>query len=281
MVKKINIALLCVFVLLFGLKALRNFSADMSKPPALELEAVVETPGSDLEFQFYCEHEPPFVSVDVISRHNGLFLDQIRAIFPKVRFVFCEDTNRVGWCAKSLRLDPRAVTFATLEDPRYSDFSKTESSIGWVEYRFITYRTDPWRFSGPESLKGRKFMMDVSCCWNEDIRKLNEEGILETFDLYDPAYDYECYMNEGRYEGVLGPYARMGNFCMEDSGAVDSENFRTSSEFTACDIRLAVSSLDPEFSKRFLDEFEAGFKRISESGERRRIFEYYGAGMER
>lgn len=280
MVKKINIALLCVFAALFALKALRSISSGAAKPPAPEPEVTVETPGSDLEFRLYCEHVPPFVSVDVISRHDGLFLDQIRAIFPKVELVFFEGTNRMDWCVNALRSDPRAVTFATREDPQYADFGKTESELGWVEYRFITYRTNPWRFSGPESLKGRKFILDAACCWNEDILRLSEEGIVEPFDLYDQAHDYETLMSGGRYEGLLCLYARMGNFRMDDSGTVDSENFRVSPRFTFCKIRLAVSSLDPEFASRFLDEFETGMKRISESGERRRIFEYYGARMD-
>ena len=280
MVKKINIALLCVFAILFALKTLRDLSSGKGRTAGPDPEPRAETPGSDLEVQFYCEHEPPFVSVDVITRRDGLFLDQIRAIFPKVRLVFCDETNRVDWSIRALRSNPHAIAFATREDPRFADFGKTESALGWVEYRFITYRTNPWRYTGPESLAGKKFLLDVATCKNGDILRLDKEGVVETLDLIGPTCDYERLLGEDRYEGILCPYARMEHFRMEESGTVDSENFRCSPRFTACEIRLAVSSLDPEFAKRFLAEFESGFKRISESGERRRIFEYYGARME-
>ena len=280
MVKKINIALLCVFAILFALKTFRDLSSGKGKTADPDLEARVETKDDDLEVQFYCEHEPPFVSVDVITRRDGLFLDQVRAIFPKVKLVFCDETNRVDWSVRALRSNPHAIAFATREDPRFADFRKTESALGCVKYRFITYRTNPWRYTGPDSLAGQKFLLDVAICKNGDILRLAKEGVVETLDLVAPSCDYERLLGEGRYEGILCPYARMGNFRMEDSGSVNSEFFRCSPRFTACEIRLAVSSLDPEFAKRFLSEFESGFKRISESGERRRIFEYYGAGME-
>ena len=39
---------------------------------------------------------------------------------------------------------------------------------------------------------------------------------------------------------------------------------------------LYVSGKEPEFEKRVINAYEVGIRRIEKSGERRRIFEYYG-----
>ena len=41
-----------------------------------------------------------------------------------------------------------------------------------------------------------------------------------------------------------------------------------------------VSGKDPDFAKRLVGEFEAGFRRIKENGQLRRIREYYGVSAD-
>ena len=56
--------------------------------------------------------------------------------------------------------------------------------------------------------------------------------------------------------------------------------FRKSEPIASEGTRFIVSKKDPELAKRIVDEFEKGIRRIEKSGERRRIFEYYGAVYE-
>jgi hypothetical protein len=56
--------------------------------------------------------------------------------------------------------------------------------------------------------------------------------------------------------------------------------FRKSEPIASEGTRFIVSKKDPELAKRIVDEFEKGIRRIDRSGERRRIFEYYGAAYD-
>jgi len=53
-------------------------------------------------------------------------------------------------------------------------------------------------------------------------------------------------------------------------------NFRASAPVDEGDVLLHVSKLDPEFAAAVIADYEAGMLRIEASGERRRIFAYYG-----
>jgi hypothetical protein len=54
------------------------------------------------------------------------------------------------------------------------------------------------------------------------------------------------------------------------------QRFRKSKVIANDGTMLYVSGKDADFAKRVIDAFEAGIRRIEKSGERRRIFEYYG-----
>ena len=54
------------------------------------------------------------------------------------------------------------------------------------------------------------------------------------------------------------------------------QRFRKSPEIARGDIMLYVSSLDKDYADRVIEAYEAGIRRIDASGERRRIFDYYG-----
>ena len=54
------------------------------------------------------------------------------------------------------------------------------------------------------------------------------------------------------------------------------QRFRKSAVVGKGDTLLYVTSADKDYAKRVLDAFEAGIRRIDASGERRRIFDYYG-----
>ena len=54
------------------------------------------------------------------------------------------------------------------------------------------------------------------------------------------------------------------------------QHFRKSQEIGRDSVLLYVSSADKDYSKRIIDAYEAGICRIEASGERRRIYDYYG-----
>ena len=58
------------------------------------------------------------------------------------------------------------------------------------------------------------------------------------------------------------------------------QNFRKSKMISSDGTVFYVSGKDPEFAKRLVEEFEAGFRRIKENGQLRRIREYYGIPSE-
>ena len=52
--------------------------------------------------------------------------------------------------------------------------------------------------------------------------------------------------------------------------------FRKSKNIAYSDYLFFVSSKNPEFARRLIDDYEAGMRRIEASGQLRRIREYYG-----
>lgn len=58
------------------------------------------------------------------------------------------------------------------------------------------------------------------------------------------------------------------------------QNFRKSKMISSDGTVFYVSGKDPDFAKRLVGEFEAGFRRIKENGQLRRIREYYGIPSE-
>ena len=66
------------------------------------------------------------------------------------------------------------------------------------------------------------------------------------------------------------------DFLPEQMSTTIVQRFRMSAEIDRGNALLHVSKADPDFAAALIDEYEKGMRRIEASGERSRIFGYYG-----
>lgn len=280
MIKKINIALAVCFVAMFAMKGLKQLkqSPDRRKAPAVtEEKAVSDLPAPCVYYIYWSQYSVE----DPISNRNGVFLDTIRAIFPKAEFRRLRAD--VSEFVQKLRDDPRAVVVGFGDHPAFKGCLAAPTPLAYTGYVVITSRNNPWRYSGPDSLKELRILARESLLDYDGIRALldlvDSKGrkVLRTVPAETPAAAFVDMLGKGEADAFLAT-------CSKDKGGVATgripehllHTFRMSDEIGHDPSLLYVSSLDAAYAKRVVEEYEKGLVRITESGERRRIFDYYG-----
>ena len=281
MIKKLNIVLAVVFVLLCGLKGLKEIKVARERDAAEAPAPVrVEQPGAAFAPNVYYEHWSYFAAEDPISNRNGILLDTIRALFPKARFKMlpggAEDF------ARKLREEPNAIVVGFGDHPAFAGCRAAATPMAWGKIILMTLRSNPWRYEGEESLDRVRIVTDPVyldyAVLRERHKKLGDDSpLLRVAPPGTTQMEMAAMVEAGEADAFVA-----GGDSGNKGVAVDTmsmrllQRFRKSDEIGRGDALLYVSALDPEFEKGVLDAYEKGMRRIEASGERRRIFEYYG-----
>lgn len=279
MIKKINIALAICFVALFAMKGLKQMKKEKASRP--KEVAVVQTQSANLPApDVYYIYWSSYSVVDPISNRNGVLLDIIRAIFPEAKFHRLRAD--VPDIVKVLKENPRAVVVGLGAHPDLALCRSAPTPLVHTGYVLMTLRSNPWRYTGPDSLKNLKIAARKSLLECAGLRKLhaqnNKEGksLLRVVPTEASTADLAAMVEKGEVDAFAATGAKdMGG---ASAGRVPehlTHKFRVSEEIGSEPSLLYVSSLDEEFSKRVVEEYEKGLIRIQKSGERRRILEFY------
>ena len=285
MIKKFNVALAVAFAVLILFKVVKTLMPERGGNAAVA--AKVETAKEDetQAINVYYDNWSYYAQEDRISNRNGICLDTLRAIFPKAKFcrVNCEDVSSFG---AKLREDPSGVLCTFGNHPDLKDFPAAPTPIGQSKIVLYTLRSNPWRYTGPESLEKVKIAAARDFLDFKALRDLYERfgedsARLKVLPVSASAADFEKVVESGAADAFVATGVKLNNALSADAAQQRSstsrlKRFRFSGEIASDDILLRVSSTDPDLSKKIIDAYEAGMKRISASGERRRIFEYYG-----
>lgn len=275
MIKRINVVLVVVFLAMFGLKALvelRNGAPAAARPAnaaAPDVSALTPT--------VYFYKWNPYLWVDPISRHRGFLLDQVTAIFPRARLVCIDGGQENASPLERLAKDPSGILVGYAAGINTNGYPMAETPLGWYRVCVFTRRDNPWRYEGKDSLGRISVIGDNEYLDCDEIRDLcRRDGGKGCVHLVDSSrVDVWQAVADGKYDACIGTYAN--NYLMQANTSNETlQNFRRSDPVGKAHLRLIVSNLDTNFAARVIREYEAGMKRITDTGIRRRICEYYG-----
>ena len=273
MIKKINIALVTVFALMFGLKTVIDFAKERRNTVAPAKPIEVE--GSQIPINVYYDDWAPFTCRDYLSGHLGCILDEIRVIFPKANFIEMDEEGESDpWTIKKLETDPLAVMVTSGDvDADFAAFPMAKTPTAYYEIRLLTLRSNPWRYTGPESLEKLRIATESSYLDNSLMLDLEKRGIVK-------VYPSERLLNlqivkDGEADAVAQGFSTDRNALGEETMLYFDEECRVSDPIGKVELHLRTSKLSTEASNAIIHDYEEGMKRIEASGARRRAFEYY------
>ena len=282
MIKKFNIFLVVVFVLLLGLKGLNEIRAARERDVASP-----DTPSDTSQEpslpppNVYYLHWSYFANEDPISNRNGILLDVVRAIFPGAKFKLLRGSPETF--VEKLRTDSRAIVLGYGHHPAFKGCLAAPTPLGYGKFILMTLRSNPWRYTGPESLDKVRILMSIDYLDYSILRERHEKlgpdsPLLRVLPQSTTPMELAVMVEEGMADAFVtgGDQGDTGGIALEAMSVKVLQHFRKSPEVGRDDILLYVSSLDKDYSKHLVDAYEAGIRRIDESGERRRIFAYYG-----
>lgn len=284
MIRKVNILLAVAFVAMLCAKGLKDLSASRAATKA-ETSAPAAAKGvSALVPHVYYANWPRFCVENSIANRNGVLLDTMRAIFPEAEFRHLRGS--VTEFAKALREDPFAVVVGF---GRHRDLEGagvvSDIPIAYSKLTVMTLRKNPWRYKGHESLAGLRIVTNgnfLDFPLVRSIIKAQQDGAgdgLPTVTVVQPELgsreELARLVESGEADAFFETFVRNG-FLPELMSTTIVQRFRMAGEIDRGDVLLHVSNLDPAFCAAVMEEYAKGMRRIEASGERRRIFDYYG-----
>jgi hypothetical protein len=286
MIKKFNVILVFVIVALFAVKGLNALKDAKSKKTARgRQDAVVKQEVSHLAPTVYYSYWAGYTLENPISNRNGVLLDIVRAIFPQSEFRHLH--GEVDAFVKALREDPKAVVVGFGEHPALKEFTAAPTPLMTCPLVVMTLRTNPWRFKDFSSLTNLRIVADEAFLDFKAVRDLRERLGKDSPNLrLLPSSTSKVEMGAMVEKGEADAFV-MADLKNAQGAAIDGltstrflQNFRKSKMISSDGTVFYVSGKDPDFAKRLVGEFEAGFRRIKENGQLRRIREYYGIPSE-
>lgn len=283
MIKKINVALAIAFAVLIAVKVVKSLMPERGASAASETVSVRadDTPAVNV----YYANWTYFAQEDRISNRNGVCLDTIRAIFPKARFNHLHPGELRDFVA-IVQKDPSAVICTFGEHPDLKGMPAAPTPLAYSSIVLYTLRSNPWSYTGPESLEKIRIATSREYLDFGVLRDLSDgsggdSSRLKVYPASTTEAELEKVVESGEADAFVATGINLHNALSADAAQQRSstsrlKRFRFSSVIGRSDILLHTSPLDPELSKRIIDTYEAGIRRIDASGERRRIFEYYG-----
>lgn len=282
MIKKINVALAIAFAVLLAVKGLKQLKTAATTSSATRQNAVArQSEVSSLAPRVYYGYWSGYTLENPISNRNGILLDIVRAVFPKATFRHVHDN--VEAFAKIMQEDPTAVVVGFGSHPALKDFPVAPTPLMHCPLVLMTLRTNPWHYKSPASLDGLRIVADEAFLDYKVIRDLyarvgRDSGRLRLLPSTVTKVELAEIVEKGDADAFV-----MADLTNVEGAAMDGlmsvrflQRFRKSRAIANDGTMLYVSGKDADFAKRVIEAFEAGIRRIEKSGERRRIFEYYG-----
>ena len=281
MIKKVNIALVVVFAAMFVVKGLKTKSSPKSAAPEPSPAAEAAEGASSLAPNAYYSYWAGYTLENPISNRNGILLDIVRAVFPKVSFEWVRDD--VSEIAEKLRTDERAVAVGFGVHEALAGFPSAPTPLMRCPLVLMTLRTNPWCYTDFSSLTNLRIVASDALLDYTVLKELNEltaRGGARLHVLSNGVTKVD--MGEMVLRGEADAMAvadLQGEEGVPKDGLASTEfiqNFRRSPEIACEGTLLYTSGLNAEFSRKVVEDFEKGLRRIAASGELRRICEYYG-----
>ena len=282
MIKKFNIALVVAFAAMLAMKGLKEVKKARERRAQGEPAPVAEEQkASELAPNVYYSYWAGYTMQNPISNRNGVLLDIIRAIFPKC--TFHRLIGNVEDFAKKLREDPHAVLVGFGTHPALDEFKVAPTPLMTCPLVMMTLRTNPWRYKDFSSLTNLRIVADEAYLDYKVIRDLRDRtetgsAALRLLPSSVSKMDLADIVERDEADGfVMADMRNVEGVTLD--GLMSSHllhGFRKSAVIGNDGTMFFASKLDPEFCERVVKEYEDGMRRLSESGRRRRIFEYYG-----
>ena len=283
MIKKINVALAIAFAVLLTVKGLKQLkdAATAQSTARQNVAAAQQADVSSLAPHVYYGYWAGYTLENPISNRNGILLDIVRAVFPKATFSHVHGNVEVF--AKIMQEDPNAVVVGFGNHPDLKQFQSAPTPLMHCPLVLMTLRTNPWRYKGAASLDELRIVADEAFLDYKVIRDLRarvgkDSGRLRLVPSTVTKVGLAEIVEKGEADAFV-----MADLMNVEGATLDGltslrflQRFRKSKVIANDGTMLYVSGKDADFEKRVIDAFEAGIRRIEKSGERRRIFEYYG-----
>ena len=279
MIRKVCIVLVVVLAAMVGLKVALTIKAKEASAQEAKVERAADAK-ADLAPTVYYTRWIPYAVENETSHRNGYILDLVRAIFPKAKFVrvFRDDHG----FADVLSADPNGISVMYGDHPKLSQFPKAPTPVFELDMVVYTLRTNTWRFvGGPEALA--KFRLGFTEDYL-DVKMLREHAQnhpdrVRIYKAGDPNYDnIAAEVLAGNIDGFAVSKGDVADARQIGMAAERMIEFRQSKPIAKGAALFMTSDKDPAISKRLIDAYEKGRKIIEESGELRRLREYYGIG---
>ena len=279
MIKKLNILLAVVFAAMLAMKGAKSLKAARLRRADAGADVVAEVDAvSRLAPNFYYGFFVFYTLENPISNSNGVLLDMARAIFPDAKFIKLDDDEMPSFIEK-LSNDERAVVLGYGDHPAFKDALRAPTPMAKCPIVLMTQRSNPWRYTGLDSLTGISIVAEDGYLDYKIVRDLIEMTKRGEANLRIVP---QAKLREMVFNGEVDAFitADVPGHDAVMSGDIASmrfmHGFRKSKNIAYSDYLFFVSSKNPEFARRLIDDYEAGMRRIEASGQLRRIREYYG-----
>ena len=283
MIKKINVALAIAFAVLLTVKGLKQLkdAATARSATRQNVAAAQQADVSSLAPHVYYGYWAGYTLENPISNRNGILLDIVRAVFPKATFSHVH--GNVEAFAKIMQEDPNAVVVGFGNHPELKKYQSAPTPLMHCPLVLMTLRTNPWRYKGAASLDELRIVADEAFLDYKVIRDLRarvgkDSGRLRLVPSTVTKVGLAEIVEKGEADAFV-----MADLMNVEGATLDGltslrflQRFRKSKVIANDGTMLYVSGKDADFAKCVIDAYEAGIRRIEKSGERRRIFEYYG-----
>ena len=277
MIKKLNICLFVAVLTMLLLKVGVDVLANRRTGGDAGSAAV---PALNAEFSPRIVYEPmvPFAVENPLTRRDGCILDMLQAIFPNarrdVRDLDPETTARI------LSEDPTAVCISYGDHPALRGFPHASTPLAVEDVVLYTSRELEWSYTGPDALAKLRIGMTSDYEDAPNLMRLYEasQKTDRPMRLFKPSDKYYDDPLTAILDGVVDAVALSALDYSSRELGITAETIFSFNVTPAIDhvpILLIVSNADPEYAKRLIDAYEAGFKEIEASGLLRRIREYY------
>ena len=283
MIKKINVALAIAFAVLLTVKGLKQLkdAATARSATRQNVAAAQQADVSSLAPHVYYGYWAGYTLENPISNRNGILLDIVRAVFPKATFSHVH--GNVEAFAKIMQEDPNAVVVGFGKHPELKKYQSAPTPLMHCPLVLMTLRTNPWRYKGAASLDELRIVSDEAFLDYKVIRELHARVGKNSDRLrLVPSTVTKVGLAEIVEKGEADAFV-MADLMNVEGATLDGltslrflQRFRKSKVIANDGTMLYVSGKDADFAKRVIDAYEAGIRRVEKSGERRRIFEYYG-----
>lgn len=286
MIKKVNVALAVAFVVLLAFKGLKGLKDARENASAARQDAApARQEVSQLAPCVYYGYWAGYTLENPISNRNGVLLDIVRAIFPNATFRHVH--GNVEDFVTYLREDAHAVVVGFGEHPALNEFPAAATPLMYCPLVLMTLRTNPWRYKDVSSLDGLRIVAGEAYLDYKVMRDLRARAGKDSKRLrFFPSSITKVELAEIVEKGEADAFV-MADLMNKEGATIDGltsvrflQRFRKSKPIANDGTLLYVSGKDADFAKRLAAEYEEGLRRIDRSGERRRIFEYYGIPYE-